>query len=583
MLDIKMSSYKIHTYQNNYCLNDIVLQCDISTNIKHYIASVRNKINYNSQSYLPKDKLCDLLSRCIAYKAKELLKYLNDPNTPKEKLELVNLDIKTKENELINFVDYKKSVIQFNNKKINYFVYNEQFYFKAKDIADILEYSDTKKGVSDHVNEEDKCNKEYFTLGFKGGETPPFQLIENKKLVTYLEKEHPQTIFINESGLYSLIMGSKKEEAKAFKKWVTSEVLPSIRKNGAYISKKLLEYDKVELKNYNNKDCVYILHIKDNLYKFGKSSNIKERLSKHIHTLEYINVEKIYTLNSINEITTLENDIKEFTKISKINTTYNNGIEFFECNLEFTLDKVIEKIDNLYQTVKNNVLVSSKKETTNIEQILIKLNDIESRFNVFENKLDIIETRLKTVEDKISIDLKSEKKCNLCIDCHKKTSNTTAIRCKICETNNRLKESMENGTKPTYEQLKKDLDEVRFASHIAKKYNVTPRTITRWISNYEKYNQLNPQKEKTIDISIDTIKKKCMDCDKQIYKQYIRCNDCNNKYKIKINAIESNRPSLLQLKQDMEELKSMVQVGRKYSVSDNAVRKWIKNYEKILQ
>lgn len=169
-----MSSYKIHTYQNNYCLNDIVLQCDISTNIKHYIASVRNKINYNSQSYLPKDKLCDLLSRCIAYKAKELLKYLNDPNTPKEKLELVNLDIKTKENELINFVDYKKSVIQFNNKKINYFVYNEQFYFKAKDIADILEYSDTKKGVSDHVNEEDKCNKEYFTLGFKGGETPPF-------------------------------------------------------------------------------------------------------------------------------------------------------------------------------------------------------------------------------------------------------------------------------------------------------------------------------------------------------------------------------------------------------------------------
>jgi transposase-like protein len=130
--------------------------------------------------------------------------------------------------------------------------------------------------------------------------------------------------------------------------------------------------------------------------------------------------------------------------------------------------------------------------------------------------------------------------------------------------------------------LKKDLDEVRFASRIAKKYNVTPRTITRWINNYEKYNQLNPLKEKTIDIPIDNIKKKCMDCDKQIYKQYIRCNDCSNKYKIKKNAIESNRPSLLQLKQDIEELKSMVQVGRKYSVSDNAVRKWIKNYEKIL-
>ena len=81
MLDINMSSYKIHTYHDNYCLNDVVLQCDISTNIKDYIASVRNKINYNSQSYLSKDKLCDLLSKCIAYKSKELLKYLNDPTT----------------------------------------------------------------------------------------------------------------------------------------------------------------------------------------------------------------------------------------------------------------------------------------------------------------------------------------------------------------------------------------------------------------------------------------------------------------------------------------------------------------------
>ena len=188
MLDINMSSYKIHTYHDNYCLNDVVLQCDISTNIKDYIASVRNKINYNSQSYLSKDKLCDLLSKCIAYKSKELLKYLQDPNTSKEKLETISLDIKTEENELINFVDYKQSLIQFNNKKINYFVFKEQFYFKAKEVADILDYVNTNLAVIDHVNEEDKFNKEYFTLGFKGIETIPFQLIENKKLVTYLEK-----------------------------------------------------------------------------------------------------------------------------------------------------------------------------------------------------------------------------------------------------------------------------------------------------------------------------------------------------------------------------------------------------------
>jgi hypothetical protein len=89
----------------------------------------------------------------------------------------------------------------------------------------------------------------------------------NKKNLDFLSKEHSQTIFMNESGLYSLIFGSKKEEAKLFKRWVTSVVLPSIRKNGTYVSTKLLEYNKDELKGYYNKDCVYILHIKDNIYK----------------------------------------------------------------------------------------------------------------------------------------------------------------------------------------------------------------------------------------------------------------------------------------------------------------------------
>lgn len=547
------SRYKIHTYNNNYCLNDAVDQCDLSTNSKEYISAINDKINYNSQSYLPKDRLCDILLKSKAYKSKQLLKYLQDSSTSKEKLEIVSLD--KKDNQLINFVDYKQNVIQFNNKQIQYFVYNEQFYFKAKEIADILEYVDTKTAIIDHVDETDKFNKEYFTLGFKGGETPPFQIIENQKLTKYLEKQHPQTIFINESGLYTLIISSKKEEAKVFKKWVTSDVLPSIRKNGSYVSKKLLEYNKDELKNYYNKDCVYILHIKDNIYKYGKSSKIQERLYKHSLNLEYTNIEKIYVLNNINEINALEDDIKDLTKINKIKIYYNNGIEYFECNLELTIDKVIEKIDHLYKKIKN------KTNNTDIllEKILLKLDNIDNRLKILENQSN---------------------NTGICIDCQKETSKF-AIRCGVCENNNKLKEAMENGTKPTYPQLKEDLIELRYMSHVAKKYNVTPRTISRWIRNYEKYNQLtkpieNEKKEKS------NVKKKCIDCDKMVYKKCTRCNECNNKHKIKINAIETNRPTLLQLKTDFEELRSMVKVGIKYGVSDNAIRKWIKNYQKTI-
>ena len=86
-------------------------------------------------------------------------------------------------------------------------------FFVGKDVAEILGYADPNKAIAMHVDEEDKLNdKTASSLGQRGG------------------------WFINESGLYSLILRSKLESAKEFKHWVTSEVLPSIRKHGGYIT-----------------------------------------------------------------------------------------------------------------------------------------------------------------------------------------------------------------------------------------------------------------------------------------------------------------------------------------------------------
>lgn len=84
-------------------------------------------------------------------------------------------------------------------------------YFVGKDVADILGYSNSRKALLDHVDEEDKLTSRIVTAG------------QNRN----------QTI-INESGLYSLIFSSKLESAKRFKRWVTSEVLPILRKTGTY-------------------------------------------------------------------------------------------------------------------------------------------------------------------------------------------------------------------------------------------------------------------------------------------------------------------------------------------------------------
>ena len=88
---------------------------------------------------------------------------------------------------------------------------NNEIMFVGKDVAQALGYSDSNKAIRIHVDDEDKGGA---VLSTPGG---------NQKV-----------IFINESGLYSLILSSKLPQAKAFKRWVTSEVLPSIRKTGRY-------------------------------------------------------------------------------------------------------------------------------------------------------------------------------------------------------------------------------------------------------------------------------------------------------------------------------------------------------------
>ena len=101
-------------------------------------------------------------------------------------------------------------------------------YFVGKDVAEILGYSNPRDALATHVDLEDK---------------KVIQRSEN----TTLEIPNRGLTIINESGLYSLILSSKLPTVKAFKRWMTSEVLPSIRKTGSYIQ---------EAEPYNIKEIV---------------------------------------------------------------------------------------------------------------------------------------------------------------------------------------------------------------------------------------------------------------------------------------------------------------------------------------
>lgn len=94
---------------------------------------------------------------------------------------------------------------------------NDEPWLVEKDVAQALGYQNPQKALRDHVDDDEKTVNESFTVNG----TP--------------------AILINESGMYSLILSSKLPGAKEFKRWVTSEVLPSIRKHGAYMTPETLE------------------------------------------------------------------------------------------------------------------------------------------------------------------------------------------------------------------------------------------------------------------------------------------------------------------------------------------------------
>lgn len=109
-------------------------------------------------------------------------------------------------------------IFNFHGQEVRTLTIDDEPWFVGKDVADILGYSKARNAIALHVDEEDALKQGIPTSGGT-----------------------QDMLIINESGLYSLILSSKLPQAKEFKRWVTSEVLPAIRKQGGFIREDLDE------------------------------------------------------------------------------------------------------------------------------------------------------------------------------------------------------------------------------------------------------------------------------------------------------------------------------------------------------
>lgn len=180
------------------------------------------------------------------------------------------------------------------------------------------------------------------------------------------------TTVLTESGLYTLVLKSKKAEAREFKRWLLLEVLPSLRKTGTYtaptvdareLERKLEEsqheverlklmhipkviYHNIDLNDFIDHPCIYLIHLIDNDYKFGESGDIDTRYYDHVNTFKKEGCKpqavKIWKCATMKIMTTTEKMIKRFAKYNNLQVAKYGKTEIIVTN---DIDTIVENID----------------------------------------------------------------------------------------------------------------------------------------------------------------------------------------------------------------------------------------------
>lgn len=210
---------------------------------------------------------------------------------------------------------------------------DDEPYFVGKDVADILGYSRPDHAINNHVDDEDKLMYQIDTLGQKR-----------------------QMFIINESGLYSLILSSKLPNTRRFKRWVTSEVLPAIRKHGMYAIDDLIANPDLGIAALNA-----LKEEREKNKKLEESVAVKtQQISEMIPKASYYDV--VLNCKDLVSISTIAKDYGWSAK--KMNKTlHEKGIQFKQGDIWLLYQKYSEKG---YTSTKTHTYLDSEGQHTKV-------------------------------------------------------------------------------------------------------------------------------------------------------------------------------------------------------------------------
>ena len=267
------------------------------------------------------------------------------------------------------------NTITFENNKIFIISDNENIlWFNAKQICLSLKYKEPSKAITKNVEKEDKIQLKNMNINFK-------------------VKQQPDSIYINESGLYALLLSSRTKKAKKFVKWIRNDVLPLIRQNNIFstdieitrLQKKINELERknkillndMKIEKFPEGGMVYIIEDFDSnndlYYKLGKTDDMNKRIK--IYNTHSIHNKKVVYYVEVECPLPLETCIRSMLYKYR----YKNRKDYFICSLT--------KIKNAF-----NKCVDSLKciEEQDGGSMIYKITYYENKLKKIYDKINII-------------------------------------------------------------------------------------------------------------------------------------------------------------------------------------------------
>jgi prophage antirepressor-like protein len=273
------------------------------------------------------------------------------------------------------FETLEENYITFDKTTINVIIDNsDKIWFNANQLATSIGYIDPKGALLKHTDKIDRVQ------------------IKNINH-SYDIKQHPQTIYLSEAGLYKLILRSKLKTTKKFSDWVTNDVLPSIRKFGYYKMKKSYEKDKNDLlekinylekqnklmindmkkEKYKNGAVVYIIDYSDvpnyekDVYRLGSTDDMNKR--KKIYDTHTLHKKPVVEKHFTEKAVRLEMCIRSML----YDYRYKNKKDFFLCDR----DIIKKAFKNCIKSIKNMKDIQKGGGINEIDLLKIQLEIID--------------------------------------------------------------------------------------------------------------------------------------------------------------------------------------------------------------